>query len=66
MKFDVIKKQMAYLCVFFSLFPARAGVILGQRFGRLTVISVPRASGGDPVFSSKIRNGEVCSPRERG
>lgn len=51
---------------FFSMFPARAGVILvHNKFIRINR-NVPRASGGDPILITFM--GEIfgCSPRERG
>lgn len=49
-----------------TVFPARAGVILVSKISLKSMISVPRASGGDPgKMTISYQVGE-CSPRERG
>ena len=49
-----------------SVFPARAGMTRGPVRARYAVLSVPRASGDDPVHKDNIVWPNGCSPRERG
>ena len=49
-----------------SVFPARAGMSPTTARGLLYPLSVPRASGDEPMQDSVIYGTIGCSPRERG
>ena len=49
-----------------DLFPAQAGVIPNLTFLYAMHLSVPRASGGDPISSATFNGESICSPRKRG
>ena len=49
-----------------SMFPARAGMSLGNAGKRGRVIHVPRASGDEPNELTAVMGNARCSPRERG
>ena len=49
-----------------KVFPAQAGVIpIAPKIGSAAG-SIPRASGGDPIFPNPIRSIWKYSPRKRG
>ncbi len=49
-----------------EVFPAQAGVILEQLTRQLSLLSFPRASGGDPILLSRGAGVVLFSPRKRG
>ena len=50
----------------FSLFPAYAGVILGDGGRRSGKIAFPRIRGGDPKANTSIGDWNAFSPHMRG
>lgn len=52
--------------ILFSVFPARAGVILLPIPAESAILSIPRASGGDPQLAALWDQMYKYSPRERG
>ena len=48
------------------MFPARAGMSLGQNMHRTHWVHVPRASGDEPRGGGGLADVPGCSPRERG
>ena len=49
-----------------NVFPARAGMILGDLLGHIEPLSIPRESGDDPYADHTPADGGEYSPRERG
>ena len=49
-----------------DVFPARAGMSRYGRIARIHQVSVPRASGDEPVADLFTLQRGKCSPRERG
>ena len=49
-----------------AVFPARAGMILGETVIGPPVICIPRESGDDPDIYEEATRGYEYSPRERG
>jgi len=49
-----------------GLFPAGAGVILGEDLKTLAAVAVPRRGGGDPTALACCVDGNRCSPQGRG
>ena len=54
------------LSIFFTLFPARAGVILSPSEKMRRNETVPRTRGGDPSVKITGKITSCCSPHARG
>ncbi|HAX8314862.1 TPA: hypothetical protein JTK68_002185 [Escherichia coli] len=48
------------------VFPAPAGINRCASYKKLTINSVPRASGDKPWQAGNMKTTEQCSPRQRG
>ena len=57
---------MLNLRAFFTVFPACAGVSLGQNQLLTMEISIPRVCGGEPVRAVEKTDDMMYSPRVRG
>ncbi|HAW0215302.1 TPA: hypothetical protein JLL07_004228 [Escherichia coli] len=48
------------------VFPAPAGINRCASYKKLTINSVPRASGDKPDYRGLLKSTGECSPRQRG